>query len=201
MVSPETSPSSSTLPPLPIRCTSSDCEAGLHCFRATRKLRKENREGACRSCGVELVDWSRLHHRRLNDVDFTFAQLRLELIRHYFWHLNFDQKAVHHALRKGRRNLHAAARSRLQNSVARAGSPWDGRQTPWRGNVIHYAQHAVAACCRTCIQYWHAIPKDRDLTDAELEYLLGLVVRYLDERLPGLPEEPQKVPQIRASAQ
>jgi Domain of unknown function (DUF4186) len=201
MTSQSTTQSTDALAPLPIRCTSSDCDAGLHCFKATQKLRKQGREGACRSCGEQLVNWHRVHGRRLDDVDFTFAQLRLELIRHHFWHLDFDDKALAHALRKGRLRLHAAARQRLQNSVRRVANPWDGRQTPWRGNTIYYAQHAVAACCRTCIAYWHAIPKDHDLTEAELRYLTGLVLRYLDERLPGLPDEPQQVPRFRKSAQ
>ncbi len=36
----------------------------------------------------------------------------------------------------------------------------DGRQTPREGNTIFYAQHATASCCRTCIEYWHGIPKN-----------------------------------------
>ena len=197
MASSPAGPTSAAPPPLPIRCTSSECDSGLHCFKATQKLRKQGREGACRSCGAQFVDWDRIHGRRLDDVDFTFAQLRLELVRHHFWHLDFDSKAIAHALRKGRTRLYDAARRRLQSSVARAGNAWDGRQTPWHGNTIFYAQHAVAACCRTCIEYWHAIPKDRDLSEIELDYLTGLVLRYLDERLPELPEEPQQLPSVR----
>lgn len=187
---------STTPPPLPIRCTSSDCDAGLHCFKATQKLRKQQREGACRTCGAQLVDWDRIHSRRLDDIDFTFAQLRLEMVRHHFWHRPFDLRALNHALRKGRRRLYIAARRRLESSVGRAGNVWDGRQTPWRDNTIYYAQHAVAACCRTCIEYWHAIPKNRDLTVPELDYLTELVLRFLDERLPDLPDDPQRVPPI-----
>src|SRR5579859_7893744 len=93
------------LAPLNIKCTSSDCDADLHCFKATRKLVKAHRAGACRSCGVELIDWPRVHGRRLDDVAFTFGELRRELIRHYFWHQAFDEKALNHAKRKGRRAL------------------------------------------------------------------------------------------------
>lgn len=25
------------------------------------------------------------------------------------------------------------------------------------GNIVFYAQHAVAACCRNCIEVWHGI--------------------------------------------
>ena len=187
------------LAPLAISCTSSDCDADLHCFKASRKLRKENKAGACRSCGLELIDWDRLHDRSLKDVAFTFGELRRELIRHHFWHLAFDQKALNHAKRKGGAALHEAARQRIDTSVARAGRAFDGRQTPRSGNTIYYAQHATASCCRRCIEYWHAIPTDRDLTAEEAEYLTSLVICYLDERLPDLADDPMYVPPQRPS--
>jgi hypothetical protein len=186
-----------TLAPLNITCTSSNCGDDLHCFKATEKLAKENKIGACRTCGAELIDWPRVHERRLDDVGFTFDQLRHELIRHYFWHLPFDQRALNHARRKGRIRLHDAARQRIVTSVGKAGMAFDGRQTPREGNTIFYAQHATASCCRTCIEYWHDIPKDRELTPEEVAYLSGLVVTYLDERLPDLDDGPARVPAQR----
>ncbi len=185
------------LAPLKVTCTSSDCEAGLHCFKATRKMVTDDQVGACRSCGVELVDWGRVHDRRLEDIEHTFDSLRHELVRHHFWHLEFDEKARNHALRKGRPLLHEAARKRIESSVGKAAGSFDGRQTGWKGNTILYAQHAVAACCRTCISYWHGIEKDRDLMVDEKEYLVALVSRFLDERLPDLPDHPTKVPPVR----
>ena len=183
----------SALPPLKITCTSSDCGADLHCFKTTRKLARANKNGACRTCGAELIDWGRVHGRDPHDVAFTFEQLRHELIRHHFWHLPFDEKAINHARRKGRVLLHEAAQRRIETSVGRAGMPFDGRQTPREGNTIFYAQHATASCCRTCIEYWHDIPKGRDLTPEELAYLSALVIAYLDDRLVDLADGPVKV--------
>jgi hypothetical protein len=194
----ETTSPSRDLAPLKITCTSSDCEADLHCFKATRKLVKEKKAGACRSCGIELIDWQRLHHRSLDDVTFTFSELRREMVRHHFWHVIFDVKALNHARRKGRHALYDAARQRIETSVSRAGVPFDGRQTPRVGNTLFYAQHATASCCRRCIEYWHAIPPDRNLTPEEVQYLTSLVICYLDERLPDLAEDPVYVPPRRA---
>lgn len=190
---PPTVSESAELAPLKITCTSSDCEADLHCFKATRRLVEQQKVGACRACGIELIDWPRVHGRSLDDVSFTFAQLRREFIRHYFWHLEFDERALNHAYRKGRRRLFAAAQRRIETSVSRAGMAFDGRQTPRAGNTIFYGQHATASCCRRCIEYWHGIAPDRDLTYQETTYLTSLVVRYLDERLPDLAEEPVKI--------
>jgi hypothetical protein len=72
--------------PLDIKCTSSRCEKNLHCFRPKkpRKKASQNGEGqshqrllfeelqhpqspgqpgGCRSCGIQTVDWTRIHKR------------------------------------------------------------------------------------------------------------------------------------------
>ncbi len=191
MAAPEAPPS---LPKLAISCTSTDCDNDLHCFKSSKKLLDAGLGGACRVCYARLVDWPRVHERRLEDVDHTFTELRQELIRHHFWHLEFDERARNHALRKGRSTLFLAASRRIEMSVGAESPRNDGRQTPFDGNVLYYAQHATASCCRTCIAYWHDIPKGRALTTEEREYLAGLVVRYIDDRWPDLPEGPTHVP-------
>lgn len=184
---------SAPLPKLAISCTSSDCDQDLHCFRSTKKLREAGLGGACRVCHVKLIDWPRVHERRLDDMEHTFSELRHELIRHHFWHLEFDEKARNHALRKGRVSLSQAAARRIEVSVSGEMPVRDGRQTPFSGNVIYYAQHATAGCCRTCIEYWHNIPKGRALAPEEQQYLTALVMLYIDERWPDLPEGPTRV--------
>lgn len=185
------------LEPLKISCTSTKCEDNLHCFKATQKLRKADKVGACRACGAELIDWPRVHTRRLDDVDHTFEELRHEYIRHHFWHVDIDQRALDHARRKGRTALYEGAYRRLQTSVGRTPNAFDGRQTPFEGNTICYAQHATAACCRKCIEYWHGLPSEGELPPEAIEYLYQLVIRFLDERLPELADEGQHVPRRR----
>ena len=186
--------------PLDITCTSSDCKNGLHCFKSTRQMAPAER-GKCRSCGADLIDWSRVHRRDQVDAAYTFAALRYELIRHHHWHTVIDEKAIRHARRKGRLRLVEAARHRLLKCLAPASPARDGFQTPFTGNTIYYAQHAVATCCRTCLEYWHGIPKGRELTLDELEYSVQLVSMYLEQRLPKLSDLPEKVPPLRAKEQ
>jgi hypothetical protein len=183
-------------PPLEIKCTSTDCDNDLHCFKQLKRMTPDQR-GNCRACGANLVDWSRLHRRRLADASHTFETLQNELIRHHFFHVEVDEAALRHAQRKGRVKLNAAARHRLAKYLAVAEPPRDGRQTPLKGNAIFYAQHATATCCRTCLEYWHAIPKRRPLTEQELEYCAQLVEMFLNEKLPDLAGEPIKVPPSR----
>lgn len=186
------------LPPLNIRCTSSDCANDLHCFLATKKLREANRQGRCRSCGADLIDWSRVQRRDLHDAAFTFVSLRRELIRHHFWHVPIDQRALNYARRKGRIKLAEAARKRLASSIGPEKPYRDGQQTPHEGsgNPLHYAQHATATCCRRCVEEWHGIPRGRPMTGEEIDYLTALVLQYLEDRI-VLSEDGEKVPALR----
>jgi len=184
------------LDPLDIKCTSSDCGKNLHCFLATKKMVSKNQKGECRSCGVQLVDWGRVHRKDLKDAAHTFRMLKLEMIRHHFWHKDIDEKAVIHARRKGRTGIRVAIQSRLRSSL-RPNHPWDGRQTPKSDNSIYYAQHATATCCRKCLEEWHAIPLDRELSEEEIAYLVELCAMFINERLPNLTETGEKISRSR----
>jgi hypothetical protein len=147
------------------------------------------------------VDWSRVHNLDSRDAEYTFSAMKFELIRHKFWHVDIDQKAINHAKRKGYSGLDLAVRSRLRKSVGSAKPSRDGRQTPMEGsgNVIYYAQHATASCCRKCIEYWHGIPQGRALTEDEVGYLAQLAMLYIRDRLPSLTADGEKVSPIRKS--
>ncbi|MBR0860679.1 DUF4186 family protein [Bradyrhizobium diazoefficiens] len=179
--------------PLEIKCTSVDCANDLHCFKQLKKMSHDQR-GKCRACGADLVDWKRLHRRDSADAAHTFEALQHELIRHHFFHRPVDDKAKRHAQRKGRLALKDAARDRLRKYLAPAEPARDGRQTPLEGNSIFYAQHATATCCRTCLEYWHDIPKGRPLSPKELDYCGALVGLFLDTKMPELDDGPIQVP-------
>jgi Domain of unknown function (DUF4186) len=182
--------------PLKIKCTASDCDHDLHCFKSTRKMAEADR-GRCRACGADLVDWQRLSRREISDAKYTFRALKHEMIRNHFFLETIDDKAVAHARRKGRIKLGEAVRHRLERYLAPEAPVRDGFQTPFAGNAIYYAQHATACCCRTCLEYWHSIPKGRALTERELEYCEALINLFLRQRLPKLKDEPEKVPPRR----
>jgi Domain of unknown function (DUF4186) len=186
--------------PLKIKCTASDCANELHCFKATKKMASGDR-GRCRACGANLIDWQRVHRRKIADAKYTFAALKHELIRHHFFHEPIDESAELHARRKGRVLLAEAVRHRLERYLAPAEPPRDGFQTPFTGNAIYYAQHATACCCRTCLEYWHNIPKGRELTEDELSYCEALIDQFLTLRLPSLKREPEKIPPRRRGSQ
>lgn len=184
------------LKPLKITCTSSDCANDLHCFKKSREMAEEER-GRCRSCGADLIEWQRVHQRDLLDVNYVFTALKNELVRHHFWHKPIDQRVNNHARRKGKKGIQDAVKLRLEKHLAPIGNPYDGRQTPYEGNIIFFAQHALACCCRTCLEYWHGINKKEELNREHINYFNSLILLYIDERMPYLTEEGEKVPQIR----
>ena len=173
------------LPALKVTCTSYDCERDLHCFLKKRGMPIEQ-IGTCRACSADLIDWTRVHRRDPRDQKFVFDSLKNEMIRHHMWNLPFDNEALAKAARKGRAGVFDAIEPRIRSAIGKAKGAYDGRQTAMQGNVIFYAQHATATCCRKCLNYWHGIPMMRALTSTELDYCVGLAAGYLEERLPDL---------------
>ena len=41
------------------------------------------------------------------------------------------------------------------------------------------AQHATATCCRKCLAKWHQIPKGKELSAEQLDYLVAVIERWL----------------------
>lgn len=151
----------------------------------------------CKACGARLVDWERVYRREIRDVEHTFTAMKTEWIRHHFWHRRIDPLALAYAYRNGRAQLRERLKATIRRAIGDAAERlWrDGYQTPFGNkpaarNILFFAQHATASCCRKCVAEWHNIPRDRPLTEDELDYLTALAMRYIDERLPELPEDP-----------
>ena len=189
-----------SISPLDITCTSTSCSDNLHCFKSTKKLVKEGRKGQCRDCGTKIVNWERLHKRDLSDLNYTFEMLNHELIRNVYWLTDLNEKVINYGLRKGRINLRETAKRELLKKVGNAENYREGIQTPKKGNnIIHYAQHATASCCRKCMEYWHGIRMGTPLDEKGLEYCTELIQVYIEERMEGknLMDKPQKIPYKR----
>ena len=55
----------------------------------------------------------------------------------------------------------------------------DGKQTPTKGHPVFIAQHATATCCRGCLEKWHKISKDKDLSDTEINYIVYVIMKWI----------------------
>ena len=65
----------------------------------------------------------------------------------------------------------------------------DGKQTPMRGHPVFVAQHATATCCRGCLEKWHHIPKGRELTETEQEYVVNVIMEWIRREMKKLRSE------------
>ena len=57
--------------------------------------------------------------------------------------------------------------------------PNDGKQTPMRGHPVFIAEHATATCCRGCLNKWYGIPKNRELTDVEVDFIVKVIMIWI----------------------
>jgi hypothetical protein len=186
------------LEPLTFTCLTTDCPNGLHAFGGSRKRRGSKPPGTCKKCGANLVDWQRVQQRDFQDFENTLSELKKEFIRHQYWcSVDIDPWAVNKARRLGLVGVQAAVAHRLEKYVCVEGNYRDGRQTPKRGDIIFYAQHATATCCRKCIAQWHGIPADMPVDQNGKKYLSELIMRYVTEKLPEMKNEGEYVPSIR----
>lgn len=55
----------------------------------------------------------------------------------------------------------------------------DGKQTPMKGHPIFIAQHACGCCCRSCLEKWHHIPKGKELTNEEVDFIVTLLMKWV----------------------
>jgi hypothetical protein len=77
------------------------------------------------------------------------------------------------------------ARVFIKSRLAPAKPPGDGRQTPMRGHPAFIAQHATAACCRTCLAKWHDIDKGRPLSEQEIDHIVAVIEAWLRAQSAG----------------
>jgi hypothetical protein len=86
---------------------------------------------------------------------------------------------------KGPATMRWHAYDLIAKRVAPAEPVKDGKQTPYRGHPVFVAQHATATCCRSCLQRWHGIPKGRELSRAELVYVVDVICRWIEREVAG----------------
>ncbi|MBB5372106.1 DUF4186 family protein [Acidocella aromatica] len=88
-----------------------------------------------------------------------------------------------YARAQGREVIAEHARAFISTRLAPEAPANDGRQTPMRGHPVFIAQHATACCCRGCLAKWHRIPQGQGLSGGEQNYVVGVLMRWLDREM------------------
>jgi Domain of unknown function (DUF4186) len=116
----------------------------------------------------------------LDLIDTRIDALAKEPFRSRF-HLRGRDRGL--AELRGRPTLERHARDIVTKRLAPAEPAKDGQQTPYRGHPVFVAQHATATCCRSCLARGHGIPKGRELSRDEQDYVVAVVCRWIDREL------------------
>lgn len=84
---------------------------------------------------------------------------------------------------KGMEKIKSHAYDFINKRLALAYIPNDGKQTPMHGHPVFIAQHATATCCRGCLFKWHKIVPNKELTSNEKEYIINLIMIWIERQM------------------
>lgn len=113
----------------------------------------------------------------MQNLDSLFERLGKSAFRSRF---RLGVKELEYFRRNGLDAILDHARAFVDERLAPAVIPNDGRQTPMRNHPAFVAQHATATCCRKCLQKWHGIPGEgHELTPEERDYVVSVIRRWL----------------------
>ena len=88
-------------------------------------------------------------------------------------------KDINYIDEKGFENIKKHANDFIKKRLAPSYIPNDGKQTPMKHHPVFIAQHATATCCRGCLFKWYKIPKDRNLTDKEINTIVNIIMLWI----------------------
>ena len=97
------------------------------------------------------------------------------------FHLN--NKLKEYVKDKGLEVINSHAYDFINKRLKPAFIPNDGKQTPMKSHPVFIAQHATGTCCRSCLYKWHNIPKNKELTDKEVDYIVKLIMFWIKKEI------------------
>ena len=122
-----------------------------------------------------------LKNEQMNDrINQSLNSLKKSSFRSKF---RLKQKDRDYITGKGLETIRGHAFQFINTRVALDFPKNDGKQTPMRGHPVFIAQHATATCCRGCISKWHGIEKGRALNEKEVDFVVALLMRWIEGRL------------------
>ena len=94
------------------------------------------------------------------------------------FHLN--KKMIVYVKEKGFETIKNHAYDFIEERLKPENPKNDGKQTPMKQiHPVFIAQHACACCCRSCLEKWHHIPKGKELSNNEINYIVTLLLEWI----------------------
>ena len=96
---------------------------------------------------------------------------------------SLKEKDIEYINKKGLETIREHAYDFIGKRLAPAFIQNDGKQTPWKGHPVFIAQHATGCCCRECLYKWHRIPKGKELTKLQQDYVVDVIMTWIERRM------------------
>lgn len=112
----------------------------------------------------------------MENINTILANLSKSRFRSSF---RLKEKDIIYLKAKGYNTIKSHAYDFINKRLKDISSINDGKQTPMRGHPVFIAEHATATCCRGCLEKWHHIPKDRPLTNEEVDYVIEVIMTWI----------------------
>lgn len=96
---------------------------------------------------------------------------------------HLKEKDLIYIKEKGLDTIKEHAKDFIEKRLAPACPKNDGHQTPMKRHPVFIAQHATATCCRSCLFKWHHIPKNKELTQREQEYIVNIIMKWINQEM------------------
>ena len=116
-------------------------------------------------------------NQRINRI---LESLKKSKFRSSFYLKNKDKEYV---TEKGVDTIEEHAREFIDKRLAPKEIKNDGKQTPMRGHPVFIAQHATATCCRGCLNKWHKIPKNIELSEEQKAYIVEVIMTWIKRQM------------------
>ena len=96
---------------------------------------------------------------------------------------HLKEKEKQYIKEKGMEKIRNHAEDFVSQRLASANLPNDGKQTPMRGHPVFIAQHACGCCCRGCLERIHHIPKNKELSKSEIDYIVEVIMTWIKREI------------------
>ena len=116
-------------------------------------------------------------NQRINRI---LESLSKSKFRRSFYLKNKDKEYVRE---KGIETIEKHARDFIEKRLAPKEIKNDGKQTPMRGHPVFIAEHATATCCRGCLNKWHKIPKNIELSEEQKAYIVEVIMTWIKRQM------------------
>jgi dTDP-4-amino-4,6-dideoxygalactose transaminase len=116
----------------------------------------------------------------LQSIEEALDKLEKSTFRSSF---RLTEKDKEYFREKGEDVIRSHAADFVKNKLAPAEPYKDGKQTPTHGHPVFKAQHATATCCRGCLNKWYKVPMHKELTEAQQEKIVNLIMAWIKRQM------------------